>query len=218
MTKTMRQTAVCMLVVLTMTSVGFAQTSGTITVTGTTPEAFSITNDTDGALTSTIVLGTLTPAAGGVLTEGTAPVRLRSNKKYQLTAQASALNFSNAGTADGGNSMALTDIGFGIKSIDATANGGGNVATGHVDTIGTGFDVVGGWPAVTNGLTPAFNKTLNDITSPTQVVSGTRVSARGNLSTNNNFVLVTFGIAALPQYFTPNTGFSTTITLTISSN
>jgi hypothetical protein len=211
----MKTAVLLIVVVLVMASAGFAQTSGTITVTGTTPEAFSITNDTDGALTSTVALGTLTPATGGTLTQGTAQVRFRSNKVYKVTAQASALNFSGPGSADGGASLALTDVGFGITAKDAT---GANVATGHTDTIVTGYDVGGGWPAVTNGVTPTFTKTLNDITSATQVISGTRISARGNLSTNNNFVLVTFGIATLPQYFTPNTSLSTTITLTISSN
>jgi hypothetical protein len=211
----MKKTVLLIAVVLTMAAAGFAQSSGTITVTGTTPEAFSITNATDGALTSTVALGTLTPATGGTLTQGTAQVRLRSNKIYKVTAQASALNFSNAGSADGGNSLALTDVGFGVTAVDAS---GANVATGHTDTIVNGYDVSSGWPAVSNGLTPSFNKTLNDITSATQVISGTRVSSRGNLSTNNNFVLVTFGIATLPQYFTPNTSLSTTITLTISSN
>jgi hypothetical protein len=211
----MKTTLLLTLFVLTMVPAGLAQTTGTITITGTTPEAFSITNATDGTLTSTIALGSLTPATGGTLTQGTAQVRLRSNKAYKVTAQASALNFTGAGSADGGTSLAMTDVGFGITATDAS---GANVATGHTDTIVSGFDVSGGWPTVTNGLTPSFTKTLNDLTSATQVISGTRISARGNLSTNNNFALVTFGVATLPQYFTPNTSLSTTITLTISSN
>jgi hypothetical protein len=142
-------------------------------------------------------------------------VRLRSNKAYKVTAQASALSFTSPGTTDGGNSLTLSDVGFGILSVSAT---GANVAAGHTDTVGLGFDVSGGWPSVTNGVTPAFAKTLNDITTATQVISGSRVSARGNISTTDNFVQVTFGIATLPQYFTPNSSFSTTVTLTISSN
>lgn len=209
------KTAVLATLVLMMASSAFAQTSGTLNVTGTTPEAFSITNTSDGTVTSTLSLGTLTPAAGGTLTQGTAQIRLRSNKAYKVTAQASALNFSNGGSADGGTSLALNDVGFGITSIDAT---GANVATGHTDTVVTGFDVSGGWPTVSNGLTPSFGKTLNDITGSTQVLSGSRISARGNLSTTTNLVTVTFGVATLPQYFTPNSSFSTTITLTIASN
>lgn len=195
--------------------VAFAQTSGTITVSGTTPEAFSITNTADAALSSTIALGTLTPATGGTLTANTVQARLRSNKAYKISAQASVLSFVGPGAADGGSAIALTDIGFGISAVSAV---GANVAATHTDTIVLGYDVSAGWPAVTNGLTPAFSKTLNDITlAATQILSGTRISARGNISTNDNFVLATFGVATLPQYFTPNTSFSTTITLTIAT-
>src|SRR5438093_293850 len=213
--RTMRKTLLLIVVVFLMSAAAFAQTSGNINVTGTTPEAFSITDTADGTVTSSIVLGTLTPSNNGTLAQNTAQVRLRSNKAYKVTAQASALNFTAAGSADGGAALALTDVGFGVTSISAA---GANVATGHTDTITTGYDLSGGWPTPTNGLTPAFTKTLNDITSGVQVLNGTRISARGNLSTNNNFVLVTFGAATLPQFFTPNTGFSTTITLTISGN
>jgi hypothetical protein len=199
-----------------LTSAAFAQTGGTITVTGTTPEAFSLTNTSEGALSSTIALGTLTPGNTNTLTTGTADVRLRSNKAYTLTAQASALNVTGPGSADGGDTIALSDIGFGITSMTLT---GANVANNgsRADSIAAGFDASGGWPAAANGLTPAFTTTLNSVTSATQVLSGTRISARGNLATNDNFITVTFGVATLPQFFTPNTGFSSVITLTIAS-
>ena len=195
-----------------------AQTTGTITVTGTTPEAFALTNTSDGALASTIALGVLTPTSGVTiadLTTGTpVDVRLRSNKAYKLTATAGALAVIGAGATDGGEAIALTDIGFGILLITAP---GANGATGRSDTIVAGYDVSGGWPTPTNGLTPVFTKTLNDITSATQVLSGTRVSAKGNIATNNNYLTVRFGVATLPQFFTPNTGFSSIVTLTLAS-
>jgi hypothetical protein len=196
---------------------GLAQTTGTITLSGTTPTAVSITNASDATLSTTVALGTLTPAAGGSLMTGSVPARLRSNKAYTLSAQATALSISSPASADGGSSITLNDIGFGVTAIDAT---GTNVATGHTDSIVSLFNYSSGFPAVTNGLTPfvgGTNGTLNDLTSSTQILSGSRISAKGNLSTNNNFVLVTFGIATLPQYFTPNSGFSTTITLTIAA-
>ena len=194
-----------------------AQTTGTITATGTTPTAVSATNTSDSNLSATIALGTLTPATGSSLASGTVQVRLRSNKAYTLSAQATALSFTSPGAADGGNSLSLSDIGFGITAIDAT---GANVATGHTDTIvasSPSFDYRSGWPAVANGLTPftASNATLSSISANTQVLSGSRISSKGNISTNNNFVLVTFGLATLPQYFTP-ANFSALITLTIS--
>ncbi len=194
----------------------FAKTNGTITVTGTNPEAFSLTNVSEGALSSTIALGTLTPAAGGTLNTNTATIRLRSNKAYKVTAQAGTLSVTGAGSADGGSSIALSDIGFGITATSLT---GANVAnTGsRADAIAAGFDVSGGWPVATNGLTPAFTKTLNNISSATQVLSGTRISSKGNLTTDNNFITATFGASTLPQFFTPNSGFSSVITLTVAS-
>jgi hypothetical protein len=67
-------------------------------------------------------------------------------------------------------------------------------------------------------LTPSFTKTLNDITGTgAQVISGSRISSKGNLATNDNYISVFFGVATLPQFFTPNAGFSSTITLTIAA-
>ena len=196
---------------------GFAQTSGTITITGTDPDAFSITNTSDATLSATVVLGVLTPATGGTLTSGTTQIRLRSNKAYNLSAQVTALNFTGPGAADGGATIALTDFGFGISSIDTT---GANVANAAGHTIVALFDYNPATATVTNGLTPyvpGTHGTLNNITSSTQILSGPRISTQGNISTNNNFILCTLSIATLPQYFTPNTSFSTTITLTMAS-
>ena len=196
-----------------------AQTTGTITVSGSQPAACSLTNSSDTALSSTIALGAMTPAANNTLVTGTAVTHLRSNKAYVVSAQATALSFTGAGIADGGNAMALSDIGFGLTAVDATAT---NVASSHTDTIVAGppsFDYTGGWTAAANGLTPfvgGTNSTLNDITANTQVLSGTRLSKKGNIATNNNAVVATFGVATLPQYFTPNTTFSSTVTLTMT--
>ena len=74
-----------------------------------------------------------------------------------------------------------------------------------------------GWPASTDGLTPSFSRTLNDIQTAQQILQGTRISKKGNLMTTDNFISVTFGVATLPQFFTPNTNFSAVITLTMAS-
>src|ERR1043165_7475025 len=109
---------------------GFAQTTGTITITGSDPESASITNTSDASLSSTVALGVLTPQTGGTLTTSSVAMRLRSNKAYKLSAQATALSVSGAGSTDGGSSIALGDIGFGVTAIDAT---GSNVASSHTD-------------------------------------------------------------------------------------
>jgi hypothetical protein len=203
-------------IVILAASAALAQTAGTITVTGATPEVFSLTDTSEGTLSSTIALGSLIPGNTNTLTTGTADVRLRSNKAYKVTAQASALSVTGSGSADGGDTISLSDIGFGITAMTLT---GANVASSgsRTDAVAAGFDASGGWPTASNGVTPAFTKTLNDITSATQVLSGARISKKGNLATSDNFVSVTFGVATLPQFFTPNAGFSSVITLTIAS-
>jgi hypothetical protein len=195
----------------------FAQTTGTITVTGNIPDAISLTNSSDGALSTTQALGALTAANNSTLAAITpVDVRIRSNKQYKLNASMVLTN-AGAGTADGGDSIAATDIGFGIAALDAT---GSNVAGPRTDTITPIFNYISTAMSalpVSNGLTPfqaGTNGTLNDIASSTQVVQGNRISTKGNIQTNNNFVKLTFAVATLPQYFTPTTGFQAVITLT----
>lgn len=205
--------------VMMIAGTGLAQTTGTVTVTGTNPAAVSITNTSDGTLSTTVALGTLTPATGGTLTSRTFQVRMRSSKAYVLSAQATALSFNGLGAPDGGDTIAATDIGFGITTL---ANTAANVASSgsRTDAIVAKFNYTGGYPAVTNGLTPfvaGTNATLSDISANTQILSGSRISTKGNISTNNNFILATLGVATLPQYFTPNTDFSATITLTVTA-
>jgi len=207
------------LMLLASAQIGFAQTTGTITVSGTDPEAFSITNTSNTQLSATVILGTLSPATGGTLSTGSTQIRLRSNKAYKLSAAASSISFTTGGSDDGGRKIALTDFGFGVSSIDYT---GANVANGSGShTVVTLFDYDPRTLTVTNGLTPFValtNGTLDDISgSGAQILSGLRISAQGNISTDNNFILATLAVATLPQYFTPNAGFSTTITLTIAS-
>jgi hypothetical protein len=203
--------------VMMMATAAFAQTSGTVTINGSNPEAFSLTDTGGAALSATVNLGVLTPASTNTLTTS-APVtvRMRSNKVYKVTAQASALTITGPGAVDGGNTITLQDIGFGVTGMTLT---GTNVANSgsRTETLPVGFDVSGGWPVASNGLNPAYSLTLNDITTPTQVLAGTRISKKGNLITDNNFISVSFGVAVLPQFFTPNTGFSTVITLTMAS-
>jgi hypothetical protein len=204
---------------LFMAEMALAQTTGTVTVTGTNPAAVSITNTSDAPLSTTVALGTLTPATGSTLATQSFQVRMRSSKAYVLSAQTTAISFTSLGAPDGGDTITAGDIGFGITTL---ANTGVNVAnTGsRTDAVVAKFNYTGGYPAVTNGLTPfvaGTNGTLSDISSNTQVLSGSRISTKGNISTNNNFITATLGLATLPQYFTPNTDFSATITLTVTA-
>lgn len=202
--------------VLITASAAFAQ-NGTINITGTNPDAFSLTNTSGSALSATVAFGVMAPANATAVTAQEVTVRMRSNKAYKLSAQASALTINGAGAAQGGDPIALTDIGIGITGMTLDAP---NVANGasRTETIPAGFGVTNGnWPAATNGLTPTFGKTLNDIQASTEILSGQRISKKGNLATDNNFIEINVGVATLPQFFTPNTGFSATITLTMAS-
>ena len=195
----------------------FAQTSGTITINGSIPDAISITNTSDSTLSTTQSLGALTAANSSTLASITpVDVRIRSNKQYKLNAQATFTN-AGAGSDDGGQAISASDIGFGITARDAT---GTRMATGHTDTLTAKFDyTTTGFSSlpVTNGLTPfvaGTNGTLNDISASTQVIQGSRISKLGNINTQENFLKLTFGAATLPQYFSPTTGFSAVVTLT----
>ena len=45
-------------------------------------------------------------------------------------------------------------------------------------------------------------------------MTGNRVSNKGNIQSDDNFMKLSFNVATLPQYFSPTTGFSAVITLT----
>lgn len=196
----------------------FAQTTGTVTLTGSIPDAVSITNTSDSALSTTLTLGALVATNNTTLAAITPlDVRIRSNKQYKLNA---SMVFTNAGngTVAGGDSITAADVGFGITAVTAT---GANVATGHTDTLTTKFDYTTTPmsalpnPTGTTPFVPGTNGTLNDISTSTQVVQGTRITKKGNIITPDNFVKLTLGAATLPQYFTPTTGFQAVITLTV---
>ena len=165
----------------------FAQSAGTITITGSIPQSVSITSDTNAALSTTAVLGPLTAKNSSTLTQiPPVVVRIRSNQQYRLTAT-SVFTITGAGLNDGGQAITPADIGFGITARDAT---GARVATGHTDTITPRFDyTTTGFAAlpVTDGLTPfvaGTHGTLNDLTTSTQIIQGSRVSRLGNIQTS----------------------------------
>ncbi len=200
-------------------------TSGSGTYGGTIPTTVAITNTSNGTLAGTLgSFGTLTIGSSSALNTPTPLVlRLRSNTQYRLSADVTA----NTGLTDGPAGRETTtaqgvktgDIGFGITAaIDksgASVVGGGS-SPNRNDTIATGYDVHGGWPTLSDGHTPAFSKTLHDIFNNTQILSGDRISASGDNSSDDNYLVITVGIAMLPQYFTA-APFSGTVTFTITA-
>jgi hypothetical protein len=138
--------------------------------------------------------------------------------------QVGALVGMTDGVAPGDGSTAqgivTGNFGFGLTApVDASGNSvvSGGTSPSRVDTIVTGFDVHTGWPTVT-GQSPNFTKTLHDIYGQdVQILSGPRISASGDNSSNDNSLTVTVGIAVLPQYLSAGT-FSGTLTFTIASS
>jgi hypothetical protein len=193
---------------------------------GTVPETYSITNSSNGNLSAALgTFSTLTIGKGTMATPTVLQVQLRSNHVYKLTANAAVTSgiTDGAATATGNTAGAITtgDIGVGFTAaLDASGasvvNGG--ITPTRTDTIVTGFDATAGWPSITNGHTPSFTKTLHSIYgSDIQILSGDRISASGDDSSSDNFLLLTMGIAAVPQYWSPSVGFSGTVTLTIAT-
>ena len=168
--------------VMMMASAAFAQ--NTITVTGNNPEAFSLTDTGGNTLSATIALGALTPSNTNALTVGgPVTVRMRSNKAYKITAQASALTFSPGG---------------------AVPDGG--------DTIAAGFNYNPSSVAATNGLTPysgvgSGRATLADIIANPNlaILSGPKIANNEGINNQNNFLTVTITFGLVGQFFTPST-------------
>jgi hypothetical protein len=196
-----------------------AQTTGTISLSGSIPEAYSLTSSGGTQIVgATVALGALIPANNQTLvTDETVVGYLRSNHKYKLSAQVASLT-RGTGSDDGGLAIQLSDIGFGIRGL---VKNGAQVVNQATHAVVSGFDYTSAWPTPSGGLTPfdgTTYKNLGNITSDTQILGGQRISNKGNITTTDNAVQVTFGFAVLPQYFSPDTGFSTTITLTIATN
>jgi hypothetical protein len=194
---------------------------------GTVPQIFSITDTSNNSPTGALgTFSTLTIGSTSAFNQPTPlAFRIRSNYAYTITAIFSGLtNIADGTTAGASNTLQpiqTGDIGFGftaaIDKSGASVSGGG-VGGLRSDTIATGYDVHAGWPSLTSadGHTPSFSKTLHNIVSSQTILNGDRISASGDNTSDDNFLLITLGVATLPQYFTPVT-FSGTVTLTIAA-
>jgi hypothetical protein len=184
---------------------------GNVQFSGNIPITFCITdNNNSGGIAGAI--STLTVGYGS-RSAPTIRLRLRGNHTYKLMANASIGYgiIDGPATAPSTTPQALKtgDIGFGFT--EAVDTRGASVVNGgyhptRKDVIATGFDA-------TNG----FVKTLHDIYGvDTQILSGDRISASGNNSSSDNFLLITIGVSSPSGYFTPGP-FGGTITFTISA-
>ncbi len=200
-------------------------TTGTGTFGGTVPLTFTITDTSNASLAGALgTFGTLTIGKSTLATPTPMAFRMRSNGPYKLSAAVTSVTtiVDGAATPDASTTaqtIKTGDIAFGFTSAIVTSGlsvvNGGTSPT-RTDTIVTGYDATSGFATTTDGHTPSFVKTLHDIYSGVQILSGDRISSSGDNSSDDNYLTVTLGVAALPQYWTSGT-FSGTVTLTIAT-
>lgn len=177
-----------------------------------------LTNTSNGTLTAVVIFN-VTPGTGNTPISNQVQFRIRNRQAAGYRVEASA-TYSTAPSAsvDGGVTIAPSDIGVGITSVDISRPG---VLKPRVDTIAPGFNYNPSTVAGSNGLTPytgmaAGEATLADVVSNPNlgILSGPRIAANQNVNGPNNYITVRLTLALLPQYFTPGT-FTAVITLTI---
>lgn len=223
------RSVVLLLMVLSLSASGFAQTSGTIAVSGTvTPVAqivsggaASLTGNFGGGVTTqsaanaalaTIVnFGDVGPGNTSAYVCFTQPLFLRSNVAASVKAAVTASSFG-AGAGD----LKASNIGIGVRNLAA----GGANADISTTTIVAAFSADPcAAPLDANGI-PTFSATLNSlgaVTPGTTLLSSTSAwSVRGSLTSPSNQVLANLKLAIVPQAFTTG-AFSATVTVTVTT-
>ncbi len=193
---------------------------------GSVPATFSILNTSNAGLSGTLGAFSTTTIGTSTLVTSSLQFRLRSNDVYKLQASVGTLvgitAAAHSTTANAARDLTTGDIGFGITALDVSGANvvGGGGSPSRTDTIvnnsGNPNFSSPTWPTPSNG-TVTYHATLHDIDSgATTIMTGDRISAGGDNSSTDNYVLVTVGAAILPQYFTAG-AFSGTVTFTISA-
>ena len=179
----------------------------------------SLTNTADATLAAVLPFGALTPARSTTPVATSVAFRLRNRiaTGYRLDAQLTSFIVTPTALADGGTTIARTDIGVGITSIVP----GSSVFLPRNDVITAGYNYNPGTVPAPNGLTPYRGQalgtaTLNDLVVSNKILGGNQIAADARLTTAGNYLTVTMAFGLLPQYFTP-ASFSAVLTLTISN-
>src|SRR5882724_1221286 len=122
-------------VLLDLSAVGFAQTSGTATINGSVGNTVQLTSGgsptvtgtkagtaastqsaQDTAFSATINLGDVSPSNTNALVKVVMPLQIRSNASYTVSVQRGGLIAAGAG---GGQDITAGDIGFGVQNVRA---------------------------------------------------------------------------------------------------
>lgn len=216
-----------LLLAISASTVCFAQASGTLSLNATVSKTAALRYDSS----SVTGLGTTGSNAGSpglnftlnfgdmavvdttniAYHGGTVTLNLRSNAAYQVSAVYGGSTF----TAAAGD-LRLADIGFGVPNTAANIRTSGVLGVKAGTAVPAAFDYDPLTAAIVNGL-PVFSGTVNNLALSTVVVSGSRISTAGSLSTTTNALLVDTKYAILPQFFTPTAAAAATITFTIAT-
>ncbi len=205
-----------------------AQTTGTISVSGSVGAILKLTSGgaatlsgnvgggvttqsaADGALATVVNFGDVGPGNSSTYVCFTQPVFLRSNVGASVKGAVTAATFG-PGAAD----LQKSDIGIGVQNLAA----GGPNADISTTTIVAAFATDPCAAPVAGGV-PTFSRTLNDLVTAapgtTLISAAGPWSSRGSFASPSNRVLVDLRLAIVPQAFTAGT-FSATITLTMTA-
>jgi hypothetical protein len=186
-----------------------AQTTGTVQFDVSVQPAFDLRNDgpataspgvvvnvqtANGALGTTITINDASPNVNNATLTASAPIRMRSNATYKLTALRANTDSPSA------TDFEDSDIKMGITY---TTRSGANVNTPGLDAA------VSGW-----GASPT--KTVGDLTNFAQkIAGGDRISNGGNNVSTDNFVRASLNFSVARAYYTPINNYTETVSLAI---
>ncbi len=162
-------------------------------------------NFTDVSPNNTSVNGT--SAGSSRFLRARIPIRIRSNAAYQIKAfmEGTGANAIPGGAGNSGD-FKTGDIGFGLNDT-SSPSGSSLLFSGGSINVSSPFNNAPENTTVTNGQ-PAYSSTLNNIgqgsANATTVASGSRISTRGDNS-SDNWRSVRMRFAVKPQYYTPGT-------------
>ncbi len=207
---------------LTFAPSAFAQTSGTVSMSGSVTAAVKLTSGgaatlsgnsgggittssaADAALATVVNLGDVGPANTNPIVCFTQPLFLRANAPSTLSAAVTAESFL-GGAAD----VAKTDLGIGFINLSDLGGANASIAT---STVAAGY--------ATDVCSAAFTRTLNNLATAapgTAILSSAGpVSLRGNFNSASNRIGLDMKMAIAPQAFSVG-AFSATVTFTLTS-
>ncbi len=182
---------------------------GTPTITGALNGSVTGSSSVLNDLVVAINFGEISPANTSSLVKVVVPIAVRSNRAYRVTASVSGATNANL------QAVQRTDIGFGVNNFRVMGSRARNCArSNHIIYNPFNNNPANSVTINANGRA-TYPSTINNIVSPTMILSGPRLS-QGNAQrrTDNGYIFdVIFTI--MPQFYADGIT-SAVITFTIS--